>query len=206
MTTTTPQPKTLAERFAARYAKGVVPNALAAIAAIRRNTKVIAALALAVSTPHQGLYLYGLSQPHGALDVTTAVFFAALIPLTIDLGILTMLTVTQTIGIARQAKRRAMTVLALLVAASATVNAIADGPWQVRVLTALTTVILAAVEWVSSSIAPDFAALDTTERAAGKTPSKRSEAARLGWARRREIDALNATFDGESAPVSGIPA
>lgn len=204
-TQTKTAPRTLADRFAAKYARGVVPNALSAIGTVRRNTKVIAALALAVSTPHQGLYLYGLGHPHGGLSVVSAVFFAALIPLTIDLGILTMLTVTQTLGIAQRAKRRAMTVLAVLVVMSATVNFIADGPWQVRSLTALTTVILAAVEWVSSSIAPDFAALDTTERAVTRS-AKASAAAKRGWAKRREIEALNATYEADPAPVSGIPA
>lgn len=198
---------TLAQKFAARNAKGVVPAALAAIASVKRNSRRIAALALAVSTPHQALFLFGLGHPHGLLDIIVSVAFALLIPAAVDLGMLTMLTVTQTVGIAVLAKRRAMIVLAVLVTVSAAVNFGAEGPVVIRLMTAFVAVMLAAVEWVSSAIAPDFAALEATETAAQPAPVKRTraEAARLGWERKRlaEVNALQAQFDAASAPVSG---
>lgn len=199
--------KTLTQQFAAKYARGVVPNALAAIATVKTNTRRIAALALAVSTPHQALFLFGLGHPHGLIDAVVAGVFALLIPAVVDLGMLTMLTVTQTVGIATVAKRRAMIVLTVLVVVSAAVNFAAPGPVAIRLLTAFVAVVLAAVEWVSAVIAPDFAALEATETAATPAPARRSrsEAARLGWERKRlaEVNALQAQFDAASAPVSG---
>lgn len=222
---------TLAQQFATDYAKGVVPAALDALKLVKRNTKRIAMLALAVSTPHQALYLYGLGEHRGALDLIAALFFAVLIPLTIDLGIITSLAVTQTVGIAKRAKRRALIVLGLLVAASATVNVLAEGPVVVRVLTAFTAVVLALVEWMAAAIAPDFTELEqaeTTAAPAVETKSAaRSEAAKRGAATRAankaakdaEREAANerrriarmeremrTAFDTTLAPVSPAPA
>lgn len=201
----TAQPKTLAQRFAAQYARGVVPAALDALHTVKTNSRRIAILALAVSTPHQALYLFGLSHPAGVLDIATAAFFAVLIPATIDLGMITMLAVTQTVGIAQAAKRRAMWVLAVLVTVSATVNVVAHGPVVLRLLTGFTALVLAAVEWVSSSIAPDFAALETVETSAApvsKVAVDRAAAARKGWATRRELEALRDGVTLANAPVS----
>lgn len=226
---------TLAQQFATDYAKGVVPAALDALKLVKRNTKRIAMLALAVSTPHQALYLFGLGHPHGALDVIAAVFFAVLIPLTIDLGIITSLAVTQTVGIAKRAKRRALIVLALLVAASATVNVLAEGPIVVRALTAFTAVVLALVEWMAAAIAPDFTELEQAEASAAPAVAvvdeaaaeRRRAAARKGAATKAakaakakaERDAANErrrlgrmeremreAFDTTVAPVSPAPA
>lgn len=218
---------TLTEQFAAEYAKGVVPAALEALKLVKRNTKRIAMLALAVSTPHQALFLFGLGHPHGVLDLIAAGFFALLIPLTIDLGIITSLAVTQTVGIVKKAKQRALLALGLLVAASATVNVLAEGPLLVRALTAFTAVVLALVEWVAAAIAPDFSELEQAEATVAPAQvaksAARSEAAKRGAAKRAENRAAAAAekaaaaerrriarmerqmreaFDGSVAPVS----
>jgi hypothetical protein len=163
----------LAQQFAAEYATGVIPAMLKAIKTVKRNVKLVAAGAIIVSTPHQALYLASLG--HG--DIAAWVF-AIVIPLVFDLGMLTMLTVTQTAGMASRAKRRAMVVLAVMVTISAAVNAIAPGPMVLRVLFGTVAAILAALEWVNSAIAPDFAALEQRENEVAAVVEQPKPAAR----------------------------
>lgn len=177
---------TLAQQFGAEYARGVVPQMLKSIDSVRRNSAWIARGALAVTTPHQVLYIGSLG--HGSLvEVISAWAFAVLIPAVTDLGMLTMLRITQTRGLHRQARRRALLVLALLVAESATVNAIAPGHAVFRVLVAFAAVVLALVEWVHASIRPDFEELEVEEQAVAPAPAV-DEALEQKLADRRERD------------------
>jgi hypothetical protein len=187
---------TLSQQFAAEYAKGVVPAILTAIKTVKRNAKWVAAGALLVSTPHQALYLASLSHDW------TAWIFAVLIPAVMDLGMLTMLTITQTAGMNRTARRRAMIVLAVLVTASATVNAIAPGPLAFRVLTAFTAATLAAVEWVASSIAPDFTAIETAETDATVTVPATAPADEARRAARRDRDRTRRAAEREAQQLA----
>lgn len=153
----------LTAQYAEAHAQTVVPNMLDAIAKVRRNSAWIARGALAVTTPHQVLFLGGLGHGGSTFDIVTAWCFAALIPAITDLGMLTMLRITQTAGMHTQARRRALLVLVLLVVESATVNAIAPGHLVFRVLVAFAAVVLALVEWVHAAVRPDFTALETVE-------------------------------------------
>jgi hypothetical protein len=193
---------TLAQQYAQQYAQGIVPKMLGAIDKVHRNTTWIARCALAVTTPHQVLFLGSLG--HGSMvDIITAWIFAALIPAVTDLGMLTMLRITQTAGMRRQARRRALLVLTILVIESATVNALAPGAAVFRVLVAFAAVVLALVEWVASAVGPDFAALDAAETKAStevagpvKDP-KRSAAAKAAAETRRARAAAKAAADAD---------
>lgn len=178
---------TLAQQFGVEYARGVVPAALSAINTVKRNSKRIAVMALLVSTPHQALYLYNLGGHDGIAGIISGVFFALLIPATVDTGIITMLAVTQTAGIAKRAKQRAMKALVVLVAASVAVNIVAPGPLPLRLLTGFTALVLAMVEFVAAAIAPDFAELEQHEQSAAPMPAV-DEALEQKLAERRERD------------------
>lgn len=180
---------TLAQQFATDYARGVVPQMLDAINRVRRSSAWIARGALAVTTPHQVLYIGSLGHGGSDVDIVTAWCFAILIPAITDLGMLTMLRITQTAGMHQQARRRALVVLALLVAESATVNAIAPGHAVFRVLVAFAAVVLALVEWVHASVRPDFAALEQHEHRAAEVAAPAVDAdAEARKAARRERD------------------
>lgn len=176
---------TLAQQYATEHAETVVPSMLDAITKVRRNSAWIARGALAVTTPHQVLFLGGLGHGGSVVDIVTAWIFALLIPAITDLGMLTMLRITQTAGMHAQARRRALLVLVLLVAESATVNAIAPGHAVFRVLVAFAAVVLALVEWVHAAVRPDFAAIEVQERAAAPAADEADEARK---ADRRERD------------------
>lgn len=224
---------TIAQQFATEYAKGVVPSMLDAIEKVRRNSAWIARGALAVTTPHQVLFLGSLGHGGSIFDVIVAWFFAALIPAITDLGMLTMLRITQTAGMHQQARRRALIVLVLLVVESATVNAIAPGHAVFRVLVAFAAIVLALVEWVHAAVRPDFTAIDAQEqeavevaaptatvdakRSAAAVKAAQTRAANRQAEQQRKADAaerrrlarqtrdLEAQFAAESAPVSPAP-
>lgn len=155
--------QTLTQKYAAERAETVVPRMLAAIDKVHHNTTWIARGALAVTTPHQILFLGSLGHGHGAFEIVTAWVFAILIPAITDLGMLTMLRITQTAGMARTARRRALGVLLVLVAESAAVNFIAPGAMIFRVLVAFAAVVLALVEWTAAAVEPDFSEMEATE-------------------------------------------
>jgi hypothetical protein len=155
--------QTAAQQYAAQRADRIVPDMLTAIDAVKRNTQWIARAALAVSTPHQVLFIASLGHPTSTVDIVAAWVFALLIPAVTDLGMLTMLRITQTECMHQQAKRRALIVLLVLVAESATVNGLAPGLLVLRVLVGFTAVVLALVEWVHGSVRVDTDALAASE-------------------------------------------
>ncbi|KUL42346.1 hypothetical protein ADL15_00180 [Actinoplanes awajinensis subsp. mycoplanecinus] len=144
---------TLTQQFAAEYAKGAVPGMLKAIRTIKRANNGILAGALAASYLHQGHYLVSLG----------AGLFAWIVPAVFDLAMLSMLTISQTAGMAADAKRAALKVLALVVTISAAVNFAAPGPIGLRIIFALVVGLVAGVEWVAAKIRPDFAAIEARE-------------------------------------------
>lgn len=154
---------TLTQQFAAEYAKGAVPKMLKAIKTIKAANKLILLGALAASYLHQAHYLGDLG----------AGFFAWIVPAVFDLGMVSMLTITQTPGMAADAKRAAMKILVVLVLISATVNFAAPGAYQLRIIFALVVALVAGVEWVAGKIRPDFAAIEAREtEVAGAAPAK----------------------------------
>jgi hypothetical protein len=74
-----------------------------------------------------------------------------------------MLTITQTVGMAVDAKRAALKLLVVVVTISAAVNAAAPGPLGLRIIFALIVGLVAGVEWVAGKIRPDFAAIEHRE-------------------------------------------
>ncbi|SDT65583.1 hypothetical protein [Actinoplanes derwentensis] len=144
---------TLTQQFATEYAKGAVPGMIRAIRTIKRANNLILIGALAASYLHQAHYLASLG----------AGMFAWIVPGVFDLAMLSMLTITQTAGMAVDAKRAAMKILSVVVVISAAVNFAAPGPFGLRVIFALVVGLVAGVEWVAAKIRPDFAAIEARE-------------------------------------------
>jgi hypothetical protein len=143
----------LTQQFAAEYTKKAVPGMLRAIRTIKLANKGILVGAVAASYLHQAHFL-------GTLG---AGIFAWIVPAVFDLGIVSMLTITQTIGMAAEAKRAALKVLVVVITISAAVNAAAPGPLGLRIIFALIVGLVAGVEWVAGKIRPDFAAIEVRE-------------------------------------------
>jgi hypothetical protein len=148
MTTTT-----LTQQFATEYAKKAVPGMLKAIRLIRLANKGIVIGAVTASYLHQAHFLETLG----------AGIFSWIVPAVFDLAIVSMLTITQTVGMAADAKRAALKVLVVVVVISGAVNAAAPGPIGLRIIFALVVGLVAAVEWVAGKIRPDFTAIEHRE-------------------------------------------
>ncbi len=143
----------LTQQFATEYTKRAVPGMLRAIRIIKWANKGILIGAVTASYLHQAHFLLTLG----------AGFFAWIVPAVFDLAIVSMLTITQTVGMATDAKRAAMKLLAVVVVISAAVNAAAPGPLGLRIIFALIVGLVAGVEWVAGKIRPDFAAIEHRE-------------------------------------------
>jgi hypothetical protein len=143
----------LTQQFATEYTKKAVPGMLRAIRTIKLANKGILIGAVTASYLHQAHFL----------DSLGAGVFAWIVPGVFDLGIVSMLTITQTIGMAADAKRAALKVLVVVIAISAAVNAAAPGPLGLRIIFALIVGLVAGVEWVAGKIRPDFAAIEVRE-------------------------------------------
>ncbi|MEV4275811.1 DUF2637 domain-containing protein [Actinoplanes xinjiangensis] len=144
---------TLTQQFATEYAKGAVPGMLRTIRTIKRANNLILVGALAASYLHQAHYLATLG----------AGMFAWIVPAVFDLAMLSMLTIAHTAGMAADARRAAMKILAIVVVISAAVNFAAPGPLGLRIIFALVVGLVAGVEWVAAKIRPDFAAIEARE-------------------------------------------
>ncbi|WP_433789323.1 DUF2637 domain-containing protein [Actinoplanes sp. CA-252034] len=143
----------LTQQFATEYAKKAVPGMLKAIRLIRLANKGIVVGAVAASYLHQAHFL----------DHLGAGIFSWIVPAVFDLAIVSMLTITQTVGMATDAKRAALKVLIVVVVISGAVNAAAPGPIGLRIIFALVVGLVAAVEWVAGKIRPDFTAIEHRE-------------------------------------------
>jgi hypothetical protein len=138
------------EEFASKYAENAVPDMLKGIDSIKRYNRFVLLAALATSYLHQAHYLS--SQGAG--------YFAYLVPLIFDAGMVSMLIIVRTAGITRDAKRGALTVFAGTALLSATVNFLAPGTLGLRFIFALVVVLVIGVELVAGRIRPDFAAIE----------------------------------------------
>jgi hypothetical protein len=143
----------LTQQFAVEYARKAVPGMLRAIRVNKLANKGILIGAVAASYLHQAHFL----------DSLGAGFFSWIVPGVFDLGIVSMLTITQTVGMAADAKRAALKVLVVVVLISGTVNFLAPGAIILRVIFALIVGLVAGVEWVAGKIRPDFAAIEHRE-------------------------------------------
>jgi hypothetical protein len=143
----------LTQQFATEYTKKAVPGMLRAIRTIKWANKGILVGAVAASYLHQAHFL----------DSLGAGFFAWIVPGVFDLAIVSMLTITQTVGMAADAKRAALKLLVVVVTISAAVNYAAPGPLGLRIIFALIVGLVAGVEWVAGKIRPDFAAIEVRE-------------------------------------------
>jgi hypothetical protein len=174
MTTTS-----LTQQFATEYAKKAVPGMLKAIRLIRLANKGIVVGAVAASYLHQAHFLQTLG----------AGIFSWIVPAVFDLAIVSMLTITQTVGMAADAKRAALKVLIVVVAISGAVNYAAPGPIGLRIIFALVVGLVAAVEWVAGKIRPDFTAIEHRET-------------ELVTATNHKTDDTPATMPATSAPAA----
>lgn len=162
MTTTS-----LTQQFADEYAKKAVPGMLRTIRLNKLANKGILLGAVAASYLHQAHFLIQLG----------AGVFSWILPGVFDLGIVSMLTITQATGMAAEAKRAALKVLVIVVLISGTVNFLAPGALILRVIFAIVVALVAGVEWVAGKIRPDFAAIEvretelTTHTTPGATPT-----------------------------------
>jgi hypothetical protein len=143
----------LTQQFAAEYAKKAVPGMLRAIRVNKLANKGILLGAVAASYLHQAHFL----------DSLGAGIFSWILPGVFDLGIVSMLTITQTTGMAADAKRAALKVLIVVVLISGTVNFLAPGAIILRIIFAVVVALVAGVEWVAGKIRPDFAAIEVRE-------------------------------------------
>ena len=143
----------LTQQFAAEYAKKAVPGMLRTIRINKLANKGILIGAVAASYLHQAHYLLSLG----------AGFFSWILPGVFDLGIVSMLTITQATGMAAEAKRAALKVLVIVVLISGTVNFLAPGALILRIIFAIVVALVAGVEWVAGKIRPDFAAIEVRE-------------------------------------------
>lgn len=143
----------LTQQFAAEYAKKAVPGMLRTIRVNKLANKGILIGAVAASYLHQAHFLQLLG----------AGVFSWILPGVFDLGIVSMLTITQATGMADDAKRAALKVLIVVVLISGTVNFLAPGPLILRIIFAIVVALVAGVEWVAGKIRPDFAAIEIRE-------------------------------------------
>ena len=143
----------LTQQFATEYAKKAVPGMLRAIRVNKLANKGILLGAVAASYLHQAHFL----------DSLGAGIFSWILPGVFDLGIVSMLTITQTTGMAADAKRAALKVLVVVVLISGTVNFLAPGAIILRIIFAVVVALVAGVEWVAGKIRPDFAAIEVRE-------------------------------------------
>lgn len=156
--------KTAAQQLAEARAADVVPNVLGAIAQVRKQSKRIAWCALSAITPHAVVFLSTSGDHDGGLALTVFAWFtAALVCITVDLGMVTMLSVVQTPGIRKAARNVALGVLVFLMLVSGTIQVLAPGFLLIRVLLGMTVLILVLVEIVASLIDVDPELLRTIE-------------------------------------------
>lgn len=214
--------QTLTQQFAEQYAKGVVPAMLKTIKAAKRDTRLILAGVLAITYPHQAMFL---STVHG-IGV-----LGWIIPAVVDLAMLRMLGIVQTTGMRTPAKRAALVMTGVLGAISAAVNVAAPAAWAARGIFGALVLVAVGVKFVTALVGPDFAAIEATETAAtatvgeakagrrcepGCTCRKHAKARQLTPAqkaaitrqRRKEERELAAMTDGyvpANAPVSPAP-
>lgn len=159
---------TLTQQFAAEYAKGVVPAMLKAVTAAKRDTRLIVAGVLAITYPHQALWVTTI---HGVG------WLGWIIPAVVDLAMLRMLGIVQTTGMRRQAKTAALVMTGLLAVMSAAVNVAAPAALAARAIFGALVLMAAGVKVVTSLVGPDFAAIEATETAvtAPVGPGRRCE-------------------------------
>ncbi len=195
----------LTQQFAAEYTKRAVPGMLRAIRTIKWANKGILIGAVAASYLHQAHFLTTLG----------AGIFAWIVPAVFDLGIVSMLTITQTVGMADDAKRAAMKVLVVVITISAAVNAAAPGPLGLRIIFALIVGLVAGVEWVAGKIRPDFAAIEVRENelTTSHTPATNTTPARIPAINTTPTDTVPAAPKptappaiADSRPAEDIPA
>ena len=143
----------LTQQFAAEYAKKAVPGMLRTIRVNKLANQGILIGAVTASYLHQAHFL----------DSLGAGVFSWILPGVFDLGIVSMLTITQATGMAADAKRAALKVLVVVVLISGTVNFLAPGAIILRIIFAIVVALVAGVEWVAGKIRPDFAAIEIRE-------------------------------------------
>jgi hypothetical protein len=145
--------QSLTQQFAAEHAKNVVPTNGRDHQGRPGRQEGHPAGALGCSYVHQAMFL----------DHLGAGPFGWVLPLIFDTAMVTMLQVTKTVGMARDAEKAAGVVFALVALASGLINAAAPGAVGPRALFAFVVAVVIGVEWVAGKIRPDFTAIEARE-------------------------------------------
>jgi hypothetical protein len=152
---------TLTQQFRTEYAKGVVPAMLKSIKAAYRDTRIIVAGVLTITYPHQALFLS---------HVKGVSFLGWIIPLVIDLALLRLVGLMQTVGMCQPAKTAAKRMVVFLGLISATINVAAPAAVAARALFGVLVVVAVGMKVVTSKIGPDFAEIEAQETAVAVAP------------------------------------
>jgi hypothetical protein len=194
----TTQPTTLAQQFAAEYAKGVVPAMMKTLDSGKKRSKALLVLVMAVTYWHVASFLVW----HTAFG-----WFGLAVPLIVDLSMLQMLDVLQTRGMRKPARQAATVFAAVLGLISGAFNVIAADDAFTAFGFASLVLIAVATKVVVSLMGPDFEAIEQVEQAVTVTAApavdeelkaRRSEAARQAAATRRQ-NAAEAARKAEEA-------
>lgn len=154
------QTLTLTQQYAAELAKGVVPGILKAIKAAKRDTRLIVAAVLAITYYHQAHWL-------STIDGIGHLGYA--IPLVVDLAMLRMLGIVQTVGMRQPAKTGALVLTGFLAAMSGAVNVAAPGAIAARMIFGALVVMAAGVKVVTALVGPDLDAMEAQETTVAAT-------------------------------------
>lgn len=169
------QPTTLAQQFAAEYAKGVVPAMIKALKNGKTRTMLLLVAVMLVTYWHVASFL--------AADPAFGLFGYA-IPVIIDGAMIQMLDILQTRGMRKPAKRAAMGFAVVLGGVSGFLNWTAAETTRSAFVFASLVVVAIATKVIVSLMGPDFAAMEQVEQAVTTTAAPVDEAAA---ARRSEI-------------------
>lgn len=170
---------TLAQQFAAEYARNAVPAMLKTIKTSKWKTRLIMTGVFATTYKHQADFL--------SADESIGVLGWA-IPGINDLAMLTMVEILQTPAMDKRAKRGAAWMLGVCGSLSATINVVAPGSLLARFVFGLLVGIVVGLKLVTARIKPDFAELEQQEVQAVEVAAPVDELAEQRKADRRERD------------------
>lgn len=146
--------QSMTAKFARAYARGAVPAMLKTIKEAKRDSRIIVAGVLAITYWHVASHLATVPGI-GPLGYA--------IPLVVDLGMLRMLGIVQTIGMRRPAKIAALIMTGVAGLASAALNITGPGALMARMVFGALVVFAIGIKIVVSLIGPDFAAIGDAE-------------------------------------------
>jgi hypothetical protein len=161
-------PVSQAQQFAAEYARNAAAELLATVKDVGHKSGRITKIALGVSMPHQIGFLVGVApltwhSPREVLQSVTVVSGSVLIPVVVDLMIMTCVQVVSTRAVVSSARKLALYLMIFPVLLSALVNVIAPGPWLLRAVFGAIVLFVPMAEGLRAAIKPDFRQVERAE-------------------------------------------